>query len=60
MPEEFVFNGRRLVCPQCRNNQFERAEGLIEHASFFGFKRSRLAENYTCGECGYVHWFLLK
>jgi len=53
--------GRPLSCPVCEHTQFWTRKTLMNTrgASFLGWDFvNKEAENYVCGNCNYVMWFL--
>lgn len=59
--KEVNISGNKLVCPVCRHEKFWHRTTLMNTrgASFFGFDwANKEADNYVCGQCGYVMWFL--
>ena len=53
--------GKALVCPVCDNDCFWERRTLMNTPgmTFAGLDwANKKAQNYICGECGYVYWFL--
>jgi len=61
--KERIINGNKLVCPVCKNTTFWSKRTLMNTPgmTFFGLDwANKSAQNYICGDCGYVYWFLNK
>lgn len=59
--EERSVNGNKLTCPVCGHDRFWFRTTLMNTrgATFLGFDwANKEAENYVCGQCGYVMWFM--
>ena len=59
---EVDIKGKPLTCVICGEKEFWERETLMNTAgaTFLGFDwANKPATNYVCGNCGYVHWFLM-
>lgn len=56
-----IVKGKTLECPVCNNDKFWERKTLMNTPgmTFIGFDwANKTAQNYICGNCGYVYWFL--
>ena len=54
-------DGHKLTCPVCKHDTFWYRRTLMNTPgmTFWGIEwANQQAENYVCGSCGYVMWFL--
>lgn len=60
---QYQLDGKDLKCIMCGHDKFWTRKTLM-NTKFFTFWEldwaNREADNYVCGRCGYVHWFLKK
>lgn len=60
-PAEYVVKGHKLTCPVCGQDRSWTRRTLMNTSAmtFFGFDwADKKADNYVCGNCGHVLWFL--
>ncbi len=60
--ERFVL-GNKLTCPVCGYDQFRKRSTLMNTPgmTFLGVEwANKQADNFICGKCGYVYWFMLE
>ena len=58
-----IVSGKALVCAHCGHDRFWTRTTLLNTRgiSFLGLDwANKVADNYVCDRCGYVHWFLTR
>lgn len=59
----YMVQGHKLTCPVCGQDRIWTRRTLMNTSAmtFFGFDwADKRADNYVCGRCGYVMWFLTE
>lgn len=59
-PGKFEAAGIKIVCPHCKNDQFERSQAQLNTAglTFLGLDwLNKSASILVCSHCSYIQWF---
>lgn len=60
-PKTYSAQGKRIVCPHCGLDQFDRGHSLLNTPgmTFLGIEwANRKATFLSCRHCGRIEWFL--
>jgi len=62
-PGEFVVEGKKVVCPHCKNRVFDQGTAQLNTSgmTFVGLDwANRSAYTLLCKKCGHIEWFLSR